>query len=59
VRLGTRDTGGAAVRDGFLLLYELGIHDKRSWVTAGASLEGVKEETHRQIRFWRWVGNFF
>src|SRR6266849_4886808 len=27
--------------------------------TAGASLEGgLKEETHRQVRFWRWVGNF-
>src|SRR5437016_3896257 len=20
---------------------------------------GLKEETHRQVRFWRWVGNFF
>src|SRR5215475_16076917 len=56
---GARHTGGATFSYGFLLLYEFGIHDDRSLGSAGATLEGEKEETHRQVRFWRWVGNFF
>src|SRR6266481_6504484 len=29
--------------------------DGNRWSVSGG---GLKEETHRQVRFWRWVGNF-
>jgi hypothetical protein len=57
---------------GFLFfLYVFKAHDLRSWFQLPSATPtlpeltrwsvsggGLKEETHRQVRFWRWVGNF-
>src|SRR6266851_591464 len=32
-----------------------GFPELTRWSVSGG---GLKEETHRQVRFWRWVGNF-
>ncbi len=57
-----RYSGGGFACDIFLKVLET--HGLRSWLLFPVlPLErlwrGLKEETHRQVRFWRWVGNFF
>src|SRR6266478_6581227 len=58
--------GGAAFR-GYFFVHIFEAHDLRSLLSVTAKLStfrwsvsggGLKEETHRQVRFRRWVGNF-